>query len=130
MLICTLTSVMSPPIMSIPLFYTKTLGNGCAQINSPPGCYISLPYIMGFDIKIMHLRFQSTHSHGLCCHHFCHYCNVDVVLFHNVICYTNSLLSCIHVNTTNLLNFTYTLVATCVILERLECRPSIMLTID
>ena len=31
------------------------------------------------------------------------------VLFHNVICYTNSLLSCIHVNTTELHDITRTL---------------------
>ena len=41
--------------------------------------------------------------------------------FHNVICYTNSLLSCIHVNVACLLNVMYTLVATCMILGRLEC---------
>ena len=45
-----------------------------------------------------------------------HYRNVDFVLFHNVARYTNSLLSCIHVNTTYLLNITCTLVATCLIL--------------
>ena len=39
----------------------------------------------------------------------CHCCDVDFVLFHNVTCYTNSLLSCIHINTTCLLNSTYTL---------------------
>jgi hypothetical protein len=40
------------------------------------------------------------------------------VSFHNVTCYTNSLLSCIHVNTTQLLNVTCTLVhAKCDIME-------------
>ena len=47
-----------------------------------------------------------------------HY-NVDFVLFHNVTC-ADSLLSCIHVNTTYLLDITCTLVATCVILGKLE----------
>ena len=52
----------------------------------------------------------------------CHYCcNVDFVLFRNVIRYIDSLLSCIHVNTTHLLNITCTLVDMCVILWRLEC---------
>jgi hypothetical protein len=43
------------------------------------------------------------------------------VLFHSVRCYTNSIVSCIHVNTTKLRNITCTLVATCVILHTLEC---------
>ena len=42
------------------------------------------------------------------------------VLFHSVTCYTNSLLSCIHANTIELHNITYTLVATSVILWSLE----------
>jgi hypothetical protein len=46
------------------------------------------------------------------------------VLFQNITCYTNSLLSHIHVNTANLLNTTCTLVATNVILGRLECSLS------
>jgi hypothetical protein len=43
------------------------------------------------------------------------------VLFHSVTCYTNSIVSCIHVNTTKLCNIIYTLVATCVTLWNLEC---------
>ena len=43
------------------------------------------------------------------------------VLFHNVTCYTNSLLSHIHVNTIKVRNITCTLVATCLILRSLEC---------
>ena len=42
-------------------------------------------------------------SHSSRCHHY-HYCNVDCVLFHNVTCYTNSLLSRIHVTTAELLD--------------------------
>jgi hypothetical protein len=42
-------------------------------------------------------------------------------LFHIVTCYTDSILSCIHFNTTKLRNITYTLVATSVILQSLEC---------
>ena len=54
-------------------------------------------------------------------HHVVIYCNVDYVLFYNVIQYINSLLSCIHVNTADLLNIMCTLVVTCGILWRLEC---------
>ena len=43
------------------------------------------------------------------------------MLFHNVICYKNSLLSRIHVYTTTLLNITCTRVVTGVILGRVEC---------
>ena len=52
---------------------------------------------------------------------YCHYCNVDIVLSYNVTCYTNSLLLHIHGNTIDLLNIMCTLVATCMILGRLEC---------
>ena len=40
--------------------------------------------------------------------------------FHSVTCYTKSIVSFVHVNTTKLRNITYTLVATCVILRTLE----------
>ena len=43
------------------------------------------------------------------------------VLFHSVTCYTNSITSRIHANTTKLYNIMCTLVATCVILRSLEC---------
>ena len=46
---------------------------------------------------------------------------ISFVVFHNVTCYTNSILSCIHVNTTILRNITCPLVSTSVILWRLEC---------
>jgi len=47
--------------------------------------------------------------------------HISFVLFHNVTCYTKSIVSCIHVNTTKLRNIMCTLVATCVILRSLEC---------
>ena len=46
---------------------------------------------------------------------------LNFVLFHNVTCYTNYLLSCIHVNTIELHNITCTLVTTNVILRNLDC---------
>ena len=100
-----------------PLLYPESLGNKCAQFNSPSLLSHFPPYVMGFDIK----RVQSKNlkdtlmSH---CHH-CYCCNVDFVLFLHVACYTNSMLSDIHANTTNL--HPCTLVATCMILGRLEC---------
>ena len=63
-----------------------------------------------FYIKVKYWRIQTTHSHTSRCHHceYCHYCKVDFVLFHNVTCSKNSLLSRIHVNTTYLFNITCT----------------------
>ena len=45
---------------------------------------------------------------------------ISFMLFHSVTCYTNPLISRIHVNTTKLCNITCTLVATSVILRSLE----------
>ena len=47
--------------------------------------------------------------------------HISFVLFYNVTCYTNSIVSRILVNTTKLRNMTCTLVATGVILQSLEC---------
>ena len=47
--------------------------------------------------------------------------HISFVLFHNVTCYTNSIISRMHVNTTKLHNITCTLVAADVILRNLEC---------
>jgi hypothetical protein len=49
-----------------------------------------------------------------------------VVLFHNVTRYIDSLLMRIHVNITNLLNLTCTLVATSMVLGRFECSSRII----
>ena len=47
--------------------------------------------------------------------------HISFVLFHNVTCYTCSIVSHIHINTTKLRNIIRTLVGTCVILWSLEC---------
>ena len=46
---------------------------------------------------------------------------IDYVFFRTVMCYIDSLLTCIHINTANLLNIMCTLVATCMKSRRLEC---------
>ena len=78
-------------------------GNKCAQFNLPPCCHVSLSYVMGLDIELIHQRMQTTRLHASHCYHhyYCRYGNVDFMLFHNFTCYTNSLLSCVHVNTAN-----------------------------
>ena len=78
-------------------------------------CHIYLPYVTIFDIKIIYQLTQTTRSHASHGHH-CHYCQLYAVIFHNGTPYTSCLLSCIHVNTTNLLNITCTLVAISVLL--------------
>jgi hypothetical protein len=47
--------------------------------------------------------------------------HISFVLFHNITCYTNSIVSRIHVDTRKLHNITCTLVATSVILWSLGC---------
>ena len=71
------------------------------------------PIYHGFNIikQIAKVIIQTTRSHASCCHH-CRYCSVDFVLFYDVTCYINFLLSHIHVNTIDLLNIMCTLVAT------------------
>ena len=69
-----------------------------------------------FDITSFHQIFQITHSHASRHWHHYHYSNVDFVLFHNIPCDTDSLLSCIHANFAHLFNTRCTLVATGVIL--------------
>ena len=93
------------------------------SLNLLPCCHISLSYTMHFDIKVIHQISQTTQSHTSCCH----YCNVDFMLLHNITCYTKYSLSCIHVNTTTILNITCTLVATSMILGRLECNHTTFL---
>ena len=54
---------------------------------------------------------------------------INVMLLRNATRYINSLLSCIHVKTTDLLNITCTLVAKGMILGRLECMLNWALTL-
>ena len=52
-------------VMSLLLLYPKIPGNDVFSWNLPSCCHISFPYIMGFDIKIIHQRIQ---PHA-CTHH-------------------------------------------------------------
>ena len=49
------------------------------------------------------------------------YPHISFASLHNITCYTNSIISRIHVITTKLWNITYTLIVTGVILRSLEC---------
>ena len=78
-----------------------------------PRCQEFPSHITDFDILIIYQRIQITLARTalsslslIVIYH--HYCNVEFVLFHNVSCYNDSLLSCIHVITADLLNITCT----------------------
>ena len=109
-----------------PLLHPRTLGNICAWFHSPSLSSHPPPYITCFNIKIIqiHQRIETTRLHTSRCHHR-HSCNVDFVLFHDVTHYINSMLSHIHNNTMYLHIITCNLVATSMILERLECSAAI-----
>ena len=62
--IYTLTFIMLPFLMSLPLLHPKTQGNGCAHLNLPPRCHVSLSYIMSCGIKKIHQRIQNIGSHA------------------------------------------------------------------
>ena len=80
-----------------------------------------LIYHGGLTLKSTTREFQPhARTHHVVIVH-CHYCNAGFMLFHDVICYTNSLLSPTHVNTIKILNIMCTLVATSMMLWSLEC---------
>jgi magnesium-transporting ATPase (P-type) len=105
-MLCTLTSIISPSLMSLSLSYIPNPSEtDVLSLRLSPCCHISLSYIMSFDIEINHQKIQITCSHASHFHHcnYCHYRNVDFMLFYNVTCYINSLLPWICVSTSNLL---------------------------
>ena len=57
------------------LLYSKTITD-VLSLKIPYDFHISLPYIMSFDIEVIHQRIQTTHSYVSHCHHYnyCHYC--------------------------------------------------------
>lgn len=112
---CALTSVMSHLFCMYPKILRERMWCVWFGLNLPPCCHASLLYIMGFWHHTHPSKCSKPHASR------CQYCNVGFVLFHDVTCSTDSLLSCAYVNTTNLLNVTCTLVSTCVILGRFEC---------
>ena len=59
----TVTLVMSPSVMSVPLLYPETLGKGCALFNLPLCCHISLTYTSWvLTSKESSKRTQTTHT--------------------------------------------------------------------
>jgi hypothetical protein len=109
--------------MSLPLLYPKDLWNKCAQFK------ISL-LVVTYPSHISCVLTLKISAKEYKPHVGKHHDIIIVIIIIIVIltlCYSimshatlNSLVSFIHVNTTNFLDFTCTLVATCIIWERLE----------
>ena len=121
-------------LMSL-LLYIPTPTDPREWMNLISHRHVALPYITGFAIMLTHKKKNAKPhgSHASQCQddcNRCHYCDIDSVLFHNVTCYTDSVSSCIHVNTTELFNITCILVDTSVILWMLECTLNLEPTWD
>ena len=112
----TLYSVIPTSLISHLILYTKILG-----YHSLLSCFF--PYIIEFDIKTNHQKIQATHLHASHCHHCKNIVNIVML----TLCYfmishaTLCLLSRIYGNTTKLFDIACILVATSMIMWRLEC---------
>ena len=119
--------------ISLPYITDSIINANCPRSQPTPSCCVMCQYVECYLIVLIcHI-----HTFAICHialegqvewttpHHTVKM--LDFVSFHSVTCYTNSNLSCIHVNTTKHRNVMCTLVATSVILWSLECSYSHLL---
>lgn len=127
------------PSLYLTLYETKcSIPTPSSLIHYPPHIYIYIYiyYVAQTEVQLQREPKIQTPSHILWVmaqqttkqfiphtrtHHvviYCHHRNAHFVLFHNIIVYINTLLSCIHINTAYL-NITCTLVTIGMILGRL-----------
>ena len=59
-------------------------GTDFINLNIPPCCHISISYIMGFDIKVIHKINRTTCLYASCCHHY-HYIHFSIWIKKNFI---------------------------------------------
>ena len=108
----TLNFVLSTPLMSLLLLYLETLGNWCAQFR----LHSLLSLFPPIHHKFLTLKYTTKDIKLYARTHHIVIIVILIVLFHNVTCYTHSLLSRSHVNISKFLHITCTLVVTSMIL--------------
>ena len=102
--------------MPLLLLYHVTLGNECSQFNISL-LIATLPSRIQYHGFFEHWDKPPKNSNYTLARitlpwfiDYCHYCNVDFVLFYKITCYTNSLSSWIQASTTELLTITCTFI--------------------
>jgi hypothetical protein len=108
----TLTFVMSSSIMSLPLLFLSQN----PRERTPSSCHVFFPYITYFDVKIIHRRNETTLTRIVMSSSSSSLLRYFVMSYVILILYYHAT----RVNTIYLINIICSLVATCVIVGKLE----------